>query len=474
MTHKPIILEKISFELPQKTCFANFSTHILPAARIAVIGRNGSGKSSLLKMLLQEIEPSSGQIKNLNTVTISAVPQTVLTNANLSGGERFNKAFSEALAQKPDILILDEPTNHLDQTTRATLMHMLNAFQGTLIMATHDTHLINTCATTLWHIENEKITVFSGNYADYINEQLLERLGREKNLNNLKKERHKIKELKQLEQTTMAQKGKGTPKDNDKKFFKRNVNFGQKEAANRIRKMRDKIEDIQQQISDNRLPEILLPKFALTHTAAALSRNMLSVVQGACGYENITVLKDISFSMTGTDKVALLGDNGSGKTTFLRALRGQETVWRKGDWSLPKSCEIGYVDQHYGSLNPDKTVEEIIHEANPALSRAEVRKHLNDYLFRKNEEVFAQVRTLSGGEKAKLSLAQVAANPPKLLILDEITNNLDIETKDYITTVLQAYPGAYILISHEPDFLDALPLTARYRLQNGQFNHLSD
>ncbi len=117
-----------------------------------------------------------------------------------------------------------------------------------------------------------------------------------------------------------------------------------------------------------------------------------------------------------------------------------------------KQEDIGYLDQHYGTLIPDKTVIETISDLVPAWSHAEIRRHLNDFLFRKNEEVNSPVSTLSGGEKARLSLAQIAAKTPKLLILDEITNNLDLETKEHVVQVLKAYPGAMIVISHEADF----------------------
>lgn len=124
-----------------------------------------------------------------------------------------------------------------------------------------------------------------------------------------------------------------------------------------------------------------------------------------------------------------------------------------------KPEDIGYLDQHYGTLNPDKTVLETIADLVPHLPHAEIRRHLNDFLFRKNEEVNALVSTLSGGEKARLSLAQIAAKTPKLLILDEITNNLDLETKEHVTQVLKAYPGAMIIISHEADFLEEIGIS---------------
>lgn len=125
------------------------------------------------------------------------------------------------------------------------------------------------------------------------------------------------------------------------------------------------------------------------------------------------------------------------------------------------------MDQHYSTLSAEKTVLETIAELVPTWSHIEVRRHLNDFLFRKNEEVNALVRTLSGGEKARLSLAQIAAKTPKLLILDEITNNLDLETKDHMIQVLQSYPGAMIVISHDADFLEKIGVNSYFKISGG-------
>lgn len=125
----------------------------------------------------------------------------------------------------------------------------------------------------------------------------------------------------------------------------------------------------------------------------------------------------------------------------------------------PKIVDIGYLDQHYGTLSSEKTVLETIATLMTNWSHIEVRRHLNDFLFRKNEEVCASVAQLSGGEKVRLSLAQIAAKTPKLLILDEITNNLDLETKQHVIEVLKNYPGAMIVISHDADFLEEMRIS---------------
>ena len=126
---------------------------------------------------------------------------------------------------------------------------------------------------------------------------------------------------------------------------------------------------------------------------------------------------------------------------------------------------IGYLDQHYSTLNAQKTVLEVIQDCVLNWSHADIRKHLNDFLFRKNEEINTTVLNLSGGEKVRLSLAQIAASTPKLLILDEITNNLDLETRDHVIQILKDYPGAMVVISHDAEFLLSIGVTANYEIK---------
>jgi len=148
------------------------------------------------------------------------------------------------------------------------------------------------------------------------------------------------------------------------------------------------------------------------------------------------------------------------------------SVIKTGNLTVPHAYEIGYLDQHYTTLSADKTVWETISSFFMNKSYTEIREHLNDFLFSKNEEVNALVSTLSGGEKARLSLAQIAAMMPKILILDEMTNNLDRETRAHVMQVLKVYPGAMIVISHDADFLNAIQVTDRYEIKDGLLSSL--
>jgi ATPase subunit of ABC transporter with duplicated ATPase domains len=155
---------------------------------------------------------------------------------------------------------------------------------------------------------------------------------------------------------------------------------------------------------------------------------------------------------------------------LVKAILGEPTIVKTGQWHCPKRQEIGYLDQHYQTLDPEASVFEIVEQEAFVLDVHGIRKHLNNFLFRKNEEVKAKVKTLSGGEKARLSLAQIAACNPKLVILDEMTNNVDLATREHIIQVFSAYPGALIVISHDTDFLRRINVTSFYQIKESKLH----
>jgi ATPase subunit of ABC transporter with duplicated ATPase domains len=266
--------------------------------------------------------------------------------------------------------------------------------------------------------------------------------------------------LMQEQQRAAKSKAKGEKKVENRKWLKMVGDLkgmkAEKSQGKKLKNIDETKNDLSNKLADLRLPEIIVPKFSIEGSDAA--RGMVVQISGASvGYfENQPILSGIILSLGSGERLAITGDNGSGKSTLIKAILGDESVCKTGEWHVIKREDIGYLDQHYSTLHPDKTVLETIADLVPSWSHTEIRRHLNDFLFRKNEEVNALVSTLSGGEKARLSLAQIAAKTPKLLILDEITNNLDLETKDHVIQVLKAFPGAMIIISHEADFLEEI------------------
>lgn len=471
MYHKPIQLIDLGFFLPHKTCFEDFNVQIPYGARIALIGQNGSGKSTLLKILQAILEPSSGNINVPPSVNIGYVPQIIETDERLSGGERFNKALSEVLETEPNVLLLDEPTNHLDRKHRQLFLNILKAYAGTLIIASHDIHLLINYVDILWHIDNGKIHVFSGNYKDYMNEQVLQQASIEKAVEYLKKQKKEMHQALMKEQSRAATSRTQGEKNITQRKWPTVVS---KTKVGRANKTSDKMkasiglkkQALIDKLSNFKIPEIIVPKFDLTSSFHP-DRVLVSIRAGLVGYKNSeSVLANIDFSIKAKERVAIMGNNGAGKSTLVKAMLGAPDVLRSGEWFCPSMNDIGYLDQHYQNFQPEKTVFDIIQECVPGWDSKQLRRFLSDFLFRKNEEVNVVAGRLSGGEKARLSLAMIAAKTPKLMILDEITNNLDLMTRGHVIQVLKHYPGAMIIISHDEAFLQAIDIRERYVIKN--------
>ena len=466
--HNPIQLKNVGLSFLHKTCFENVNLQIQYGSKIAIIGRNGSGKSTLLKMLQGIVPPTSGTIKIPEDVVFGYVAQVAEQFEQISGGQRFNEALTEALSVNPTVLLLDEPTNHLDLSNRKSLMRMLRNYQGTLIMVSHDVELLRSCIDTLWHIDNGQITIFSGNYDEYLKERNIASERRLATVKQLKKEQAKAHEAFQKEKQREAKSKKSGQAENDKTLRGKMKETGAYTAGKNKGKLGDISDKISNELSGVFIPEEIVPKFSLT-AADISNRALVTISEGSVGYQGSEpLLTNIFLSLGSQDRVALLGDNGSGKSTFIKALLGDAQVIKSGQWNVIKREDIGYLDQHYGTLDLDCSVFETVQKLLPVgTSHAEIRRYLNDFLFRKNEEVNALVATLSGGEKARLSLAQIAVKTPKLLILDEVTNNLDLETRMHVIEVLREYPGALLVISHDADFLKQIGATDGYCIKNG-------
>lgn len=462
MIHSPIQIKNLNLSFPHKTCFEDFSTQIFYGSRIGIIGTNGSGKSTLLRMLQKLFENHS----------VAYVPQIIEDYDSLSGSQRLNKALSEALSLHPDVLFLDEPTNHLDQHNRKSLLRMLRAYQGTLIIVSHDVELLRSQIDTLWHIDGGSIHIFTGSYDDYMRKMRSERASVEQKLARLEAQKRDTHDSLMKEQKrASSSKAKGEKSIEQRKWpsvvSAAKARRAQETSGRKRSAISDTKQELLSQLSSIRLPEIIKPKFSIA--AAELGeRTIISIVDGSLNYADKKVLiAQINLSIGAHCRVAITGDNASGKSTLLKAIMSSYEVEKTGSWILPKPSDIGYLDQHYRTLSLDKTALQNIAELAPHWSMAEARKHLNDFLFRKNEEVNIRAGLLSGGEKARLSLAQIAARTPKLLVLDEMTNNLDLATKEHVVDVLKNYPGALIVVSHDVEFLAHIGINKHILVANG-------
>ncbi len=467
----PIRLINLSLCLPHKTCFEDFCAVVAYGSKIALIGDNGTGKSSLIKKLAGLDSPVEGRVEIPADVTAAYVPQTVTDFPHLSGGQRFNKKLSEALSLRPDVLLLDEPTNHLDIYNRRALMNMLGRFKGTLIVASHDEELLSLHTDRLWHIDGGAVRVFSGGYADYWREHAAARAALEAEKSGLLREQKRRHEQLMKEQQRAA-KSRAQGELNRKRGKWAPIAAGGKErlaqytAGRKSADISSRREELNSRLDGLFVPEILTPSFTLS--AAASSGAALLVSGGGAGYAGRPVLTEINLVLEAGARAAVTGTNGSGKSTFLRAVLGEPQVEISGVWDRPAPKDVGYLDQHYSGPLPGDTVLDYVGRAAPGWTHERLRRHLNAFLFRKNEEVNASVAVLSGGERARLALAAVACRVPRLLVLDEITNNLDLRAKEHVAQVLKDYPGAFLIVSHEPEFLKQIGVTEVYAIRAGR------
>ena len=484
MSHFSIDFEQVSLTFPHKTCFQDFTTTLRPHQKIGLIGRNGNGKSSLLKIITGNIEPTSSSIKfSPPSLQIGYLPQIpVSLTANLSGGEMLYQHILDQIDQNPDLLLLDEPTNHLDYFHKNQLIDFLNTLPQTLIIVSHDTQLLNEVVDEIWHLENEKITIFHGSYQNYLQKINQEKTSFTKKLHQLKNQQVQNQAHYQQEQKRFAHSQTQGRKDilNNRRPLiaaKGLKSTAQNTHAKKQTHLTTQINSIQTKIDQLYTPPLLKPRF-LFKTHSASTQNLISITHGEVAYRSSpdstqTILTNLNFSLGSIEKVNLQGNNGSGKTTFLKALlREDSNLLLTGQWHTPDRSTIGYLDQHYQTLPPNKSVLDIINAVVPQLSSSEIRTFLADFLFYTNEQVYTLAKNLSGGEKVRLILALICAQPPQLLILDELTNNLDLETKNYLLQVLNLYQGALLIVSHDHDFLSQLKINHSYSFAKKSLHRL--
>jgi ATPase subunit of ABC transporter with duplicated ATPase domains len=375
----------------------------------------------------------------------------------LSGGEKMQLNLVRLLSTKPDIIFLDEPTNHLDQNNRKILIDFLINWKGAALVVSHDVDFLNHFSQTIWSFEGNQIETFKGNYDFYESHKRLENQKIVDKLEALKKQNKKVTSQIQEESHRAAQSRKANKNENDRVLKGAMKLRASATAGKNAKNLNNQKDTILSQLSHIRLPEVLKPKFSMINQ----SKNSLSILisEGKVLYKEQPILENINVQINSGERVVIKGPNGSGKSTFLKALLKKPEIYIQGNWFLPQLNSFGYLDQHYSMLNPKETVLQSIEKIKPEWPDREIRKHLNDFLFRKNEEIHAYTSCLSGGEQARLCLAQIAALSPSVLLLDEVTNNIDNHAKDHLIQVLNAYKGTLIVVSHDQKFLEQIEIS---------------
>ena len=492
----------------EKVILQDASFHIEEREKAALIGNNGAGKTTLLRIIMEEISADSGQVVIAKDKKIGYLAQyqdihghhtiyeelmttkqyildmedkirsleqemkyvagdkleslmnsyTRLTHQfelengyaykseivgvlkglgfeeedygkqieNLSGGQKTRVALGKLLISKPDSLFLDEPTNHLDMESIAWLETYLLNYPGAVFIVSHDRYFLDKVVTKIVEIEAAQMRMYEGNYSAYALKKAQLRDAQYKAYLNQQREiKHQEAVITKL------------------RSFNREKSI--KRAESRV-KMLDKIQRIEKPIEiDNQMRISLEPRF--------ISGNDVLTVEGLSkAFPGQTLFTDINFEIKRGERVALIGNNGTGKTTILKILNGIVDA-DAGRFALGSKVQIGYYDQEHHVLHMEKTIFQEISDTYPTLTETEIRNMLAAFLFT-GDDVFKLISSLSGGERGRVSLAKLMLSEANFLILDEPTNHLDIASKEILEEALNSYTGTVLYVSHDRYFIN--------------------
>ena len=346
--------------------------------------------------------------------------------STLSGGQKTRVALSKLLLKKPELIILDEPTNHLDLNAIAWLENYLLNYKGAVLTVSHDRYFLDRFAGKIIEIDQTKATTFLGNYTAYAaKKEILRTAARNAYLNQQQENRHQEAVIEKL------------------KSFNREKSIKRAESRE---KMLNKIEVLEK-------PTEARADIHMTLTPRCQSGNdVLHIEHLAKSFDDLSLFQDISMDIKRGEHVAIIGDNGTGKTTILKIINDLVPA-DSGTITLGTNVHIGYYDQEHHVLHPDKTLFDEISDEYPSLTGTQIRNTLAAFLFT-GDDVFKLIRDLSGGERGRVSLAKLMLSESNFLILDEPTNHLDIASKEILEDAVNAYEGTVLYVSHDRYFIN--------------------
>ncbi len=344
----------------------------------------------------------------------------------LSGGQKTRVALARLLVSKPDLLLLDEPTNHLDIESISWLEGFLLNYKGAVILVAHDRYFLDRIVSKVVELEHHKAHVFSGNYSEYaVKKRELRVAQMNAYLNQQREIKHQEEVITKLKQF------------NREKSIKR---------AESREKALDKLERIEKPTEENaRMHLTLSPN-------RESGKDVLHVEGLAKAFEEQELFRNLTFDVYRGEKIALIGGNGTGKTTILKILMGMLPA-DAGEIKTGSGVEIGYYDQEHQGLHPEKTLMEEIGDAYPNLTNTQIRNTLAAFLFTE-DDVFKRIGDISGGEKGRVAMAKLMLSGANFLLLDEPTNHLDMISKEILEDVLRDYSGTVLYVSHDRYFIN--------------------
>lgn len=346
--------------------------------------------------------------------------------SELSGGQKTRVSLGRLLLSRPDIILLDEPTNHLDLKSTAWLENYLKSYDGAVIIVSHDRYFLDKIVTKVIEIENTKSTIYHGNYSYYAGKREEVRLSKYRAYMNQQAEiKHQEEVISKLKQF------------NREKSIKR---------AESREKLLDKMERIEK-------PALIRDDMRLSLSPDMESGNDVLLIEDlAKSFTDTPLFTGINMDIKRGERVALIGDNGTGKTTILKIIN-QLLPKDSGRIVFGAQVHIGYYDQEHQVLHPDKTIFDELHDAYPSMTNTKVRNVLAAFLFT-GDDVFKEIKDISGGERGRVSLAKLMLTGANFLILDEPTNHLDITSKEILENALNSFPGTVLYVSHDRYFIN--------------------
>ena len=444
--------------------------------KIGLVGVNGSGKSTLLRIVAGDMEPDDGEILRSNELRTGYLPQnpdydpkmtvleqalayakgaaedyrvkTYLTKlhldrydqpmAELSGGQRKRVAMAAVMCSDTNLLVLDEPTNHMDNDVIEWLEDQLAMYRGAILMITHDRYFLERVTDHICEIEKGRLVSYEGSYQDYLvakEERLELSKASERKRANLYR-----KELRWIRWTAPARTGK---------------------SKSRIQRFKE-IEAAKETFED--------PRVDINTLSARLGKKIIEIRNISKSYDNIDYIHDFSYNILRNDRIGIVGDNGCGKTTLLRIIMGQIAP-DAGTIEIGDTVRIGYFAQEAEEMDPNlrviKYIEEIARNVRTKDGYQSASQMLEQFLFPSYMHS-VRIGKLSGGERRRLYLLAVLMRAPNVLILDEPTNDLDIDTLTVLEDYLDDFPGAVIIVSHDRYFLDRLVIRTFAFEEGGQ------
>ena len=416
-----------------KTVLKDVSFHLEDKEKAAIVGINGSGKTTLLRCILGIEEADEGSIAFSKEKKMDYLAQqhADIETENedydtLSGGQKTRKRLEEILQEKPDLLILDEPTNHLDIGSIQWLEKVLKRYDGAVLLVSHDRYFLDKIVTKVIDLERGKVRMYQGNYSAYAEKKRQLREAEWKAFQNQQAEiKHQEAVIEKLKQF------------NREKSIKR---------AESREKMLSKVERLEK-------PEELENEMKLLFSPRESSGNdVLMAKELGKSYDGRRLFSHGTFSLQRGEHVALIGDNGTGKTTLLKILNGLIQA-DEGEFRLGSKVKIAYYDQEHAVLHMEKTLFEEIQDTYPEMNNTKVRNVLAAFLFT-GDDVYKRIQDLSGGEQGRVSLAKLMLSDANFLILDEPTNHLDIQGKEVLEEAIRNYEGTVLYVSHDRYFIN--------------------